>query len=285
MARNQRRSLRSQVHNDRQIATLIVNSRHRFSVRVIDESAGGFAIVSPFRLPIAENQDAELITSWTHSVVRLARIEQYPDGQLIGVSRVRDVTAESSASTSDRWLSQFRRIARMITSRAVAGGAIGLFAATLLIMLMAASMASWDRKAGSPDIQESLTILSNVHPTAAVHVAQPNVNSAVPGTSKSPGEMSFVRGKSRSAAKSAAQQHAKKTQSLVSSTPQLTDLLSNPKVVQQLHLTKGQQQQIDALLELTANRGYGAPDYAAQAIMEVLSTSQQQQLSQLRYLQ
>lgn len=285
MARNQRRSLRSQVHNDRQIATLIVNSRHRFSVRVIDESAGGFAIVSPFRLPISENQDAELITSWAHSVVRLARIEQYPDGQLIGVSRVRDVTAESSASTSDHWLSQLQGIARLISSRAVAGGAIGLFAATILIMLMAASMASWDRKTGAPDIQESLTILSNVRPTATVHVAHPSVNPAAPSTPTIPSDISYVRGKSRSAAKSAAQQHAKKTQSLVSSTPQLTDLLSNPKVVQQLHLTKGQQQQIDALLELTANRGYGAPDYAAQAIMEVLSSSQQQQLSQLRYLQ
>lgn len=285
MARNQRRSLRSQVHNDRQIATLIVNSRHRFSVRVIDESAGGFAIVSPFRLPITENQDAELITSWTHSVVRLARIEQYPDGQLIGVSRVRDVTAESLVPTSDRWLNQVRGIARAISARVIAGGAIGLFAATILIMLMAASMASWDRKTGAPDIRDSLTILSNVHPTGIASVGQAKPTASAVTLPESRADVSYGRGKQRSAAKSAIEQHNKKLHAVVHSTPQLTDLLSNPKVVQQLHLTKGQQQQIDALLELTANRGYGAPDYAAQAIMEVLSASQQQQLSQLRYLQ
>ncbi len=163
MARNQRQSSRNQVANDRQVATLIVNS-HRFSVRVIDESAGGFAIVSPFRLPIVENQNAELISPWVHSVVRLARIEQYPDGQLIGVTRVRNVTAEPvSGSVAGSYFGQFRR-AGVVYSRAAAGGAIGLVAASLLILFMATEMVAWERRDSSTsDSKASRVVNSTAH--------------------------------------------------------------------------------------------------------------------------
>lgn len=285
MARNQRKSSRNQVANDRQVATLIVNN-HRFSVRVIDESAGGFAIVSPFRLPIVENQNAELISSWVHSVVRLAHIEQYPDGQLIGVTRVRNVTAEPvSDSEAGSYFGQLQR-AGVIYSRAAAGGAIGLVAASLLILFMATEMVAWERRDSSTSDSKTSRLANSTARTTSTGLDCDIQASPIAKTQRTSQEpTSIKRANDKGVAKAAVQRQARHAASFVSTSPQLADLLSNPQVIQQLHLTAGQQQQIDALRELTAHRSFGTTDYAAQAILEVLSKSQQQQLSQLRSVQ
>lgn len=278
MSYDQRRSFRFQVTQDRQLATLVMDDR-RFSIRVIDESAGGFAIVSPFRLPVVEQQVAELEHAAGRSTVRLSRIEQFPDGQLIGLVRLKDIAVEAPPTPSLFWDVLFLRRNNAIYSRAALGGSLGLVAASFLILFMATEMASWDWRSNASARRPSSRMLGEAMQRTGFVPVYPKRERSAPRVAPKTTTQVVQKTVEKVASSKVPASLAK---SLASTGNQVVDLLNNPQVAQQLSLTQDQQQQIESLLEVTADRGANAKDSAVQAIMEILSANQKAQLSQLQ---
>ena len=63
----------------------------QMSVRLVDESAGGFALACPKRVVAAPGEVLQLRTSSGLHEVRVIRREEFSDGILLGVERIRDL--------------------------------------------------------------------------------------------------------------------------------------------------------------------------------------------------
>jgi hypothetical protein len=90
---NKRKSFRLQIPEEREHAVLTVGNRD-FQVRVLDESAGGFAVALIEELDVQQNQVHLLKTITGLYQVRIARIEHFADGKLLGLVRLSDLTEE-----------------------------------------------------------------------------------------------------------------------------------------------------------------------------------------------
>jgi hypothetical protein len=89
---DKRQSSRIQIPEGREHATLFVGQRE-VGVRILDESAGGFAVALLAEDDIQQNQLYTLKTATGLYETRVARIEHYQDGKLLGLMRLRDLSA------------------------------------------------------------------------------------------------------------------------------------------------------------------------------------------------
>lgn len=90
MNAQKRRWFRMQVPAGQELAELRVGSR-RIAVRLIDESAGGFAIICDHPLEVERGSTMILRTpaGWHH--VQVVRVEEFSDALLLGMSRLADL--------------------------------------------------------------------------------------------------------------------------------------------------------------------------------------------------
>lgn len=93
MNSDQRKTFRIQIPEGREQAALIVGKRE-VTVRILDESAGGFAVALMEDVEVHQNQVHVLKTSTGMYQTRVARIEHFEDGQLLGLMRLSDLSEE-----------------------------------------------------------------------------------------------------------------------------------------------------------------------------------------------
>jgi hypothetical protein len=91
MSSNQRRSFRVQIPEGREKGTLLLGERE-IELRILDESAGGFAVAVLGEFELLQNQDLILQTHAGKCAVRVVRIEQFSDGKLLGLVRLREIS-------------------------------------------------------------------------------------------------------------------------------------------------------------------------------------------------
>jgi hypothetical protein len=91
MSSDQRRSFRVQIPEGREKGTLLLGEK-QIELRILDESAGGFAVAVMGDLELYQNQDLILQTHAGKCAVRVVRIEQFSDGKLLGLVRLRDIS-------------------------------------------------------------------------------------------------------------------------------------------------------------------------------------------------
>lgn len=121
----QRSSFRIQLGDARERGTIVLGSRE-VEVRVVDESAGGFAVTVSNDLAIEKNQVCRLKTPAGWCEVRIARKEIFPDGLLLGLMRLRDLqeSAKNDPQVAAWWsnllFSSHQSVIR--TGATVAGG-------------------------------------------------------------------------------------------------------------------------------------------------------------------
>lgn len=132
---NKRKSFRLQIPEGREHAVLTVGNKD-FQVRVLDESAGGFAVALIEELDVQQNQVHLLKTITGLYQVRIARIEHFADGKLLGLVRLSDLTEEGkkglkgATRLEDMFAPQASRVAQ--SSRTKVG--IGLAITTAVVI-------------------------------------------------------------------------------------------------------------------------------------------------------
>lgn len=89
---DKRQSSRIQIPEGREHATLLIGQRE-VGVRILDESAGGFAVALLADDDIQENQLYVLKTATGMYETRVARIEHFQAGKLLGLMRLRELSA------------------------------------------------------------------------------------------------------------------------------------------------------------------------------------------------
>lgn len=156
----QRKSLRTQIPEGHAPAVLFVGDT-KVDVRILDESAGGFAVVVLADISLEPNQVHLLQTATGWCETRVARIECYPDGKLLGLVRLRNLAGspetlaagsqpESSALSQRAWSAGGGVLA------AICGAvAIGLFLG--LVALCYISSRSHSRRSASPALRQENT--------------------------------------------------------------------------------------------------------------------------------
>ena len=90
MNADKRQSSRIQIPEGREHATLLIGQRE-VVVRILDESAGGFAVALLAEDDIQQNQIYVLKTAIGLYETRVARIEHFQDGKLLGLMRLREL--------------------------------------------------------------------------------------------------------------------------------------------------------------------------------------------------
>jgi hypothetical protein len=90
MDSDQRKSFRI-LAPDGQLQGVLCVGRRSTTVRIVDSSAGGFALASNETLPVKKGDLLRLRTSAGWHEVRIARQEYYTDGVLLGVERLADI--------------------------------------------------------------------------------------------------------------------------------------------------------------------------------------------------
>lgn len=88
---DQRKSFRIQIPEGREHAVLVVKHRE-IQARILDESAGGFAVALIENVDVQQNQVHLLKTTTGLYQTRVARIEHFADGKLLGLVRLDDLT-------------------------------------------------------------------------------------------------------------------------------------------------------------------------------------------------
>ena len=72
---------------------------HEATVRLVDESSGGFAVICPDRLALAAHQDCRLHTASGSWNVRVSRTTIFLNGMLLGLYKLR-----GEVMPKERWL-------------------------------------------------------------------------------------------------------------------------------------------------------------------------------------
>lgn len=90
MDSNQRKSFRILVPEGQEQAVLCLG-RRSVTVRVVDASAGGFALATSESLPVKCGDNLRLRTGAGWHQVRVVRDESYTDGMLLGLERLGDI--------------------------------------------------------------------------------------------------------------------------------------------------------------------------------------------------
>ncbi|MFN0019938.1 MAG: hypothetical protein ACKVP0_16900 [Pirellulaceae bacterium] len=93
MNSDQRKSFRIQISDGQEHACLTVGKRE-IKARILDESAGGFAVALLEEVEVQQNQMHLLKTSVGLFQTRIARIEHFADGKLLGLVRLSDLSEE-----------------------------------------------------------------------------------------------------------------------------------------------------------------------------------------------
>ncbi len=122
---DKRQSSRIQIPEGRERATLLIGERE-VGVRIVDESAGGFAVALLADEDIQQNGLYRLKTASGMYETRVARIEHYQDGKLLGLMRLREL---SHPAENDRKAARIGTWAAGIGVTAVAGLLLCLLAA------------------------------------------------------------------------------------------------------------------------------------------------------------
>ena len=89
MNNDQRKNYRIQVSEGRDHASLQVGGQ-QMDGRILDESSGGFAVALRGDVDVQQNQVLVLKTATGHYETRVARVEYFDDGKLLGLMRLRD---------------------------------------------------------------------------------------------------------------------------------------------------------------------------------------------------
>jgi len=95
MNSDQRKSFRIQTSEGREHACLTVGKRE-IKARILDESAGGFAVALLEEVEVQQNQMHLLKTAAGLYQTRIARIEHFADGKLLGLVRLSDLSEEET---------------------------------------------------------------------------------------------------------------------------------------------------------------------------------------------
>ncbi|MDX1948683.1 MAG: PilZ domain-containing protein [Pirellulaceae bacterium] len=90
MTGDHRKTFRILTPAGREQAKLRVGKR-QLSVRLVDESAGGFAVACPGQMVVASGEVLQLRTAGGLHEVRVIRREEFSDGVLLGFERLRDL--------------------------------------------------------------------------------------------------------------------------------------------------------------------------------------------------
>ena len=103
MDSDQRKTFRILVPEGQEQAVLKVG-RRSVTVRMVDSSAGGFAVASPGVLKVKRGEVLRLRTSAGWHEVRIVRLESFSDGMLIGMARMRDIDDPRQLQGTTGWL-------------------------------------------------------------------------------------------------------------------------------------------------------------------------------------
>ena len=107
MDQDLRKSFRILVPEGQEQALLRVGRREA-TVRVVDSSAGGFALACNQTLPVCRGDVLRLRTSAGWHEVRVVRQESYTDGVFMGVERIAEITdPREMESLQPRWSDYF----------------------------------------------------------------------------------------------------------------------------------------------------------------------------------
>ena len=98
----QRKSFRINIPEGREHATLIMG-KQQLSVHIIDESAGGFAVALLTDEDVQQNQVRILKTATGLYETRVARVEHFEDGKLLGLMRLSDLSNTAEKATAHSW--------------------------------------------------------------------------------------------------------------------------------------------------------------------------------------
>ena len=100
---DQRKSFRILIPEG-QVQAVLKVGRRAVTVRMVDSSAGGFAVASPEVLPVKRGDVLRLRTSAGWHEVRVVRQESFTDGMLIGVERLKDIDDPRQLQGTTGWL-------------------------------------------------------------------------------------------------------------------------------------------------------------------------------------
>jgi hypothetical protein len=103
MDTDQRKSFRILVPDGQEQAVLKFG-RRSLTVRMVDSSAGGFAVASPEALNVKRGDVLRLRTSAGWHEVRIVRLESFSDGMLIGLERLREIDDPRQLQGTTSWL-------------------------------------------------------------------------------------------------------------------------------------------------------------------------------------
>jgi hypothetical protein len=97
MSIEQRKSFRIQIPEGRDQAVFIVG-RQEIQARILDESAGGYAVALKEDINVQQNQVHLLKTTTGLYQMRVARVEHFEDGKLLGLVRLCELSEDEVAS-------------------------------------------------------------------------------------------------------------------------------------------------------------------------------------------
>ncbi len=118
MQNEQRKNYRIPVPEGRDHAALQVGGQ-QMNGRILDESSGGFAVALRGDVDVQQNQVLVLKTATGRYETRVARVEYFDDGKLVGLMRLRDF---SDAADKEVRVSSWRDYFFMPQQSTVAGG-------------------------------------------------------------------------------------------------------------------------------------------------------------------
>lgn len=124
---DQRKSFRIQIPEGREHAVLVVKHRE-IQARILDESAGGFAVALIENVDVQQNQVHLLKTTTGLYRTRVARIEHFADGKLLGLVRLDDLTEEG-----EKALGTAPRYEYLFLPQAINGSRTGNIAACIAL--------------------------------------------------------------------------------------------------------------------------------------------------------
>lgn len=124
---DQRKSFRIQIPEGREHAVLVVKHRE-FQARILDESAGGFAVALIENVDVQQNQVHVLKTTTGLYRTRVARIEHFADGKLLGLVRLDDLSDEG-----EKALGAVSRYEHLFLPQATNGSRTGSIAAGIVL--------------------------------------------------------------------------------------------------------------------------------------------------------
>jgi hypothetical protein len=162
METDQRKSFRILVPAGLEQAVLKVG-RKKVTVRVVDSSAGGFAVASSENLTVEKGDTLLLRTSAGWHEVRVVRHESFTDGVLLGVERLSDLDdPREFESASTRWLdSVFAPFGGAATARIFALGLVsGAIIAGIVWLFLHDSQSRAESKILPPAADEVVTKLA-----------------------------------------------------------------------------------------------------------------------------